>query len=76
MSSTRAINCRARSSCSPSVVSHWLVAGFDPYVSFTLITGAFFAKKAWGEKLKKAVDDYAGKLRAQSKVETYLKRVQ
>ncbi len=34
------------------------------------------AKRAWNEKLKKAVEDYAGKLRAQSKVETYLKRVQ
>ena len=34
------------------------------------------AKKLYSEKLKKAVDDYAGKLRAQSKVETYLKRVQ
>jgi parvulin-like peptidyl-prolyl isomerase len=34
------------------------------------------AKKVYGEKLKKAVEAYAGKLRAQSKVETYLKRVQ
>jgi hypothetical protein len=34
------------------------------------------AKKLYGEKLKKGVDDYSGKLRAQSKVETYLKRVQ
>ncbi len=33
------------------------------------------AKKLYNEKLKKAVADYAGKLRAQSKVETYVKRV-
>jgi hypothetical protein len=34
------------------------------------------AKKLYDEKLKKGVEEYAGKLRAQSKVETYLKRVQ
>ena len=34
------------------------------------------AKKLYGEKLKKAVETYAGKLRAQSKVETYLARTQ
>jgi len=33
------------------------------------------AKKLYGEKLKKAVETYAGKLRAQSKVETYLARM-
>lgn len=32
------------------------------------------AKKVYGEKLKKSVEEYARKLRAQSKVETYLKR--
>ena len=32
------------------------------------------AKKLYGEKLKKNVDAYAGKLKAQLKVETYLKR--
>ncbi len=31
------------------------------------------AKRAYAEKLKKGVDDYAGRLRSQSKVETYLK---
>jgi len=34
------------------------------------------AKKLFAEKLKKGVEEYARKLRAQSKVETYLKRVQ
>jgi parvulin-like peptidyl-prolyl isomerase len=34
------------------------------------------AKKLYDEKLEKGVEDYARKLRAQSKVETYLKRVQ
>ena len=34
------------------------------------------ATKLYDEKLKKGVEEYAGKLRAQSKVETYLKRVQ
>jgi len=34
------------------------------------------AKKLYDEKVKKGVDEYARKLRAQSKVETYLKRVQ
>jgi hypothetical protein len=33
------------------------------------------AKKLYGEKLKKNVEDYAAKLRAHSKVATYLKRV-
>ena len=33
------------------------------------------AKKVYGEKIKKGVETYAGKLRAQSKVETYLERV-
>lgn len=33
------------------------------------------AKKLYDEKLRKAVEDYAGKLRAQSTVETYLKRM-
>lgn len=33
------------------------------------------AKKLYGEKLKKAVEAYAAKLRARSKVETYLTRV-
>jgi hypothetical protein len=33
------------------------------------------AKQVYGEKLKKGVETYAGKLRAQSKVETYLERV-
>jgi hypothetical protein len=32
------------------------------------------AKKLYGEKIKKAVESYAGKLRAQSKVEAYLAR--
>lgn len=34
------------------------------------------AKKAYGAKLQKGVEDFAAKLRAQSRVETYLKRVQ
>jgi hypothetical protein len=34
------------------------------------------AKKLYDEKIRKAVEEYAGKLRAQSKVETYLKREQ
>jgi hypothetical protein len=34
------------------------------------------AKKLYAEKLNKSLEDYAGKLRAQSKVETYLKRMQ
>ena len=34
------------------------------------------AKKLYDEKIRKAVEEYAGKLRAQSKVETYLKRGQ
>jgi len=34
------------------------------------------AKKLYDEKLKKGVEEYARRLRAQSKVETYLKRVQ
>lgn len=34
------------------------------------------AKKVYGEKLKKGVEDYAAKLRARSKVETFLKKVQ
>jgi hypothetical protein len=33
------------------------------------------AKKLYGEKLKKNVEDYAGKLRAKSKTETFLKRM-
>lgn len=33
-------------------------------------------KKVYGEKIKKSVEEYAGKLRAQSKVDTYLKRMQ
>jgi hypothetical protein len=33
------------------------------------------AKKLYGEKLKKNIEDFAGKLRAQSRVETYLKKV-
>jgi len=33
------------------------------------------AKKLYGEKLKKGVEDYAKKLKAQSKVATYLKRM-
>jgi hypothetical protein len=33
------------------------------------------AKKLYGEKLNKSLKDYAGKLRAQSKVEVYLKRM-
>ncbi|MBP1635149.1 MAG: hypothetical protein H6Q10_1723 [Acidobacteria bacterium] len=33
------------------------------------------AKKAYSEKLTKNIEDYAGKLRAHSKVQTYLKRV-
>lgn len=33
------------------------------------------AKKVYGERIKKGVETYAGKLRAQSKVETYLERV-
>ncbi len=33
------------------------------------------SKKVYGEKIKKGVESYAGKLRAQSKVETYLERV-
>jgi hypothetical protein len=33
------------------------------------------SKKVYGEKIKKGVETYAGKLRAQSKVETYLERV-
>ena len=34
------------------------------------------AKKLYGEKLKKSVDDYAAKLRALSKVEIYLKKAE
>ena len=34
------------------------------------------AKKLYAEKLNKSLVDYAGKLRAQLKVETFLKRVQ
>jgi parvulin-like peptidyl-prolyl isomerase len=34
------------------------------------------AKKLYDEKIKKGVEEYANKLRAQSKVETYLKRAQ
>ena len=34
------------------------------------------AKKLYDEKIKKSVDEYVRKLRAQSKVETYLKRAQ
>jgi hypothetical protein len=33
------------------------------------------AKKLYGEKLKRAVEDYAGKLRAHSKVVTFVKKV-
>ncbi len=33
------------------------------------------SKKVYGEKIRKGVESYAGKLRAQSKVETYLERV-
>jgi len=33
------------------------------------------SRKVYGEKIKKAVESYAAKLRAQSKVETYLARV-
>jgi hypothetical protein len=33
------------------------------------------SKKVYGEKIKKGVEGYAAKLRAQSKVETYLERV-
>ena len=33
------------------------------------------AKTLYGEKLKKGVEDYASKLKAQSKVATYLKRM-
>ena len=33
------------------------------------------ARKPYGEKLKKNVDDYASKLRALTKVEIYLKKV-
>lgn len=36
---------------------------------------AEIAKKLYGEKLKKGVEDYAAKLRALSKVEVYLKKV-
>ncbi len=34
------------------------------------------AKKLYAEKLNKSLGEYAAKLRAQSKVETYLKRGQ
>lgn len=34
------------------------------------------AKKLYGDKLKKSIDDYAGKLRALTKVEIYLKKAE
>ncbi len=34
------------------------------------------AKKLYGEKLKKGVEEYAAKLKAHSKIQTYLKRMQ
>jgi hypothetical protein len=37
---------------------------------------AEIAKKLYGDKLKKSVEDYAGKLRAHSTVAAYLKKVQ